>query len=211
VSGSGNTINVNTCGMTKEQVDKLLEEIKAQLNTQGALMPDHLPDPPFEVGRFLVTSAASPEAPFVVLGGNLIVLRESKCTLLTIDGEAVLTVEKSNGGLLLSGRLFSSSRKIIVDLDKNDITINPNNTFRRRIQVGFLSVEDEELNEVLSVRFPNPSYLIINGVFMKGRVGAFATKDGLIVMPGRYKAAGNASNTCGGGYVVAADGSVGFQ
>ena len=221
VSGSGNTIIVNACGRSKEEVEdirnilrgilsqgKLLAEIKSQLNTRGVLMPDNLPDPPFTAGIFSVGVAASRENPFVVFGGNLIVLRESKCTLLTIDGEPVLTVEKSKGGLLLSGRLFSPSRRIVADLDKNDITINPNNTFRRRIQIGFLSVEDEALDEVLSVRFPNPSYLLISGTFFKGALGVYAAKDGLTFVPRRYRIAGGISTQCGTGYILAADGSL---
>jgi hypothetical protein len=178
-TGNNNTFEI-TCGIGKEQGDQILkllnqiladhldpsavmtmlENIQSQLKTSGTLGPDTRPDPefPFPV-------APDPSILSVLLGKSLVSVEGEKCTVIQIADKPVLWIERSNNGLLVSARVFGPDSRILAEIDRNNVTVNPNNTFKRKIEKHRLVVVDESDQEVLSVDFVNPRIVVIAGIF----------------------------------------------
>lgn len=181
-TGNKNTFNIK-CGIGKEQGDQILrilnkiladhldpnavmtmlESIQSQVSTKGVLEPDSRPDPEFDwLGHQLTPQ---PDALNVFFGSNLASFTGQKCTIFRIAGNDVLWVERSPNGILISAKVFDPDKKIMAEIEKNKVTVNPNNTFKRDIKKHTLVVVDESDREVLNVDFVNPHSVVINGIF----------------------------------------------
>jgi hypothetical protein len=182
-TGNKNTFNIK-CGIGKEQGDQILkllnkiladhidfnalmaavEHIESEVNNTGVLEPDTRPDPQFPT---------KPDPSFlnVLLGNNLASMSGKTCSVLNLNGTDVLWVEKSKNGLSINAKVFSPTSKIMALIEKNAVTLNPHNTFKRDIRKHTLKVMDESLQEVLNVDFVNARSVIITGIFYQEGYG----------------------------------------
>src|SRR5580700_2050940 len=192
-TGDNNKFTINCYGISQKQADDfltvlnkiskdqidgntvmtMLSTIQSLINTTGVLEPDTLPDPNFH-GRPLSQSSIN-----VFLGKNLIRVNGPSCVLLSIDGNDVLGVEKSETGMLINARVFDPSKKIMAEIVANQVTVNPNNTFRRYIGRHVLIVVDQSGNEVLHVEFLNQHAMIITGTFHEEGTGELVIDGGI--------------------------------
>src|ERR1019366_5602400 len=172
-TGDKNTFNIK-CGIGKEQGDQIikllneilaehvdpgavmtvLKNIESQVNTTGVLEPDNRPDPEFPV-------QTDPLSLNVLLGNNLVSMTGEKCWILSLYGTDVLWIEKSKNGILINARVFGPDKRIVAEIERNDITVNPHNTFKRQIRKHSLNVVDEFEQEVLNVDFVNPRAVVV--------------------------------------------------
>lgn len=172
------SITINCKGLSKEDRDALrkllndlldrdfhsiknmLENIESQVNTTGTLEPDTRPSPAFAGHSISERSGIN-----IFFGGNLVSVAGNKCIILNIDGKNVLWVEKADTGVLINASVFDPDKKIMAEIEKNNVTVNPNNTFKREIKKHTLVVVDQSDQEVLNVDFVNPHAMIITGIF----------------------------------------------
>jgi hypothetical protein len=87
-------------------------------------------------------------------------------------GKNVLWIERSKAGLQISAKVFGPDSLIVAEVDRNEITVNPNNTFKRNIEKHKLVVVDNRDREVLNVDFVNPRWAVITGIFYHDRAHA---------------------------------------
>lgn len=133
--------------------------------------------PPSIIQKFLVPAndadlpnycdpLLSPDAVVVHLGDGAAVLNKEKMTVIRIDGKEMLSLKRFSGGLLVSGQVYDSDGKIIIEIQDNEFRINQNNYFRaERPDTSTLRVYDQNNKEVLNVRFLNPKHIQITGIF----------------------------------------------
>jgi hypothetical protein len=136
------------------------QETKKEAEHHGVLKPGNEPQPQHPCHEM-------PDGAFVILLGNSASYTTMfPHTILEIRGEEILSVSKSDEGLLLSGKVFSRDGRIVAQLIDNEFFINPNNYFRKdRPDQTSLVVYDQRSREVLRVHFINPSTMKVLGVF----------------------------------------------
>src|SRR5580692_1438199 len=137
-----------------------LKKIESEVNTTGLLEPDTRPDDP-RIKSLFMTPRLSGGGIVVQFGGNLVIVKGSKCTILRIEKEDLLWVERKNDGLLISAKVFDPEHKIMADIQQNNVTVNPNKTFKRSILKHTLDVVSESDQDVLNVDFVNSHDLIV--------------------------------------------------
>ena len=142
-----------------DAVRTMLENIQSQVNTTGVLEPDTIPYP---VGFFPTPDNSGLN---VFFGSNLISFNGDRCVILNLSGEDALWVERAGTGMLISAKVFDPDKKIMAEIEKNKVTINPNNTFKHEIKKHSLVVVSQADQEVLNVNFMNPHVMIITGIF----------------------------------------------
>jgi hypothetical protein len=198
--GNNNTFNLTCSGLSKKQVEQISKLLNAILTNQidvdklvanlnphihGYLTPDNKPDPPSDLPPMVRDQRhealiSSPNSINVYLGSNLINVTGDQCTIFNIMDKDVLWVDRSKEGLMISGVVFAKDKKIIAKLDRNEIDINPNNTFKRDLQKHRLIVTDDSDTEVLNVAFLNPRAVQITGKFYKEGYGTEGKRDVII-------------------------------
>ena len=86
--------------------------------------------------------------------------------VLKLDDEVVLSIEKSDDGLLLNATVRSPDKRVVATIEKNKFRVNPNNYFYiKRPDKHTLIVRDQQNRECLNVRFLNPTAVKVLGVF----------------------------------------------
>jgi len=220
-TGHANKIQI-TCGIGDKQGDqiiKLLNELitsqvdpmtllanmKALENTSGLLEPDARPTPPGPWTQF--PKEMFPAGALTVeFGGNIINVKGEKCTILSIADKPAFWIERGPKGILISARVFDSNRKILAEIDKNAVTINPNNTFHRYIETHSLKVVDDSDREVLHVDFVNPNWVSATGIFSLGEnIRVDVTDDGGVVTYPRGQRVADDVTDCSRGQAVLVD------
>jgi hypothetical protein len=148
----------------------------------------------------------------VFFGGNLVSFTGQRCTIFSIAGNDVLWVEKSETGLLISARLFDSDKKIMAEIEKNNVTVNPTNIFKRDIKKHTLVVVGQSDQEVLNVDFLNSHSVVINGIFPWEGHGQVVVDKAKIAFPKDNTMAGGFTD-CGRGiaFTLTADGEFAFH
>lgn len=106
------------------------------------------------------------EATLVFLGNSASYAESSfPQTIVQIGQDKMLTVDKIDGGIVINATLYSSDKKVIVQLRNNEFFINPNNFFRKeRPDRHSLIVFDQHGVEVLNVRFLNEKAIRFSGL-----------------------------------------------
>ena len=139
-----------------------LGKIQSEVNTTGVLEPDTRPDP----------AGSKPDTVLnVYLGTNLVAVYGDRCTLLKVGDEDMLWIERASTGIMVSARVFDPNSHILATIDKNNVTVNPNNTFRREIGKHTLLVVNESNQAALHVYFVNPHTMAISGLFNSAQYG----------------------------------------
>lgn len=186
-TGSGNKIQI-TCGMDKEQGQKLLvilnkilnehldlnaviaklddiqsgvDQVRREGQTSGLLSPADEPTPENACSGFMPAAST-----LVLLGNSASFATRSPSTVIEIGNERMLVMERIGGRIAISAKLFSSDGRIVAQLERNQFYINPNNFFRKEISSDghSLVVFDQVGVEVLNVKFVNPTTVVFRGV-----------------------------------------------
>ena len=179
-----------------EQVDPdalmtAVTHIESEVNTTGVLEPGSQGN---QNGASSILK--------VVVGSNLVNVYGDKCTILNIGGEDMLWIERASTGILVSAKVFSPDRRIVATVEKNNVTVNPNNTFKRKIGKHTLLVVDELNQEVLNVDFVNPHLMMIDGLFYSPAYGRIDLTRGMIFDGRRTMGWSQSRFGCPNGYTV---------
>lgn len=144
-----------------ESTSKNVEEIREQGQLSGFLTPSDEPTPPNPC------DGNSPDGSMVLLLGNSAsVETKPVSTIIRIGDDRMLIMEKIEGRIAISARLFSQDGRIVAELKRNQFFINPSNYFRKEISSDghSLAVYDQNDFEVLNVRFLNPTTISFLGL-----------------------------------------------
>jgi hypothetical protein len=141
-------------------IAKSVEEVRKQDEFSGLLTPGNEPTPPNACDRF------SPTDNLVILGTNAAIITKPITTVIAINQEPILVMEKTDGHLYINVKFFSRDGRIVAELSRNQFFINPNNYFRKQFsQDGHsLVIYDQNDLKVLDVRFLNPATVKFLGI-----------------------------------------------
>lgn len=107
-----------------------------------------------------------PRAGVSIYVGNWIVFTKDTNAVIKAQGQDILTITKSEGGIWVSARVLSVENQVIAQITNNDFYVNPSNYFcLTRPNWHTLIVEDPKGNRVLDVYFINPSTIRVIGTF----------------------------------------------
>lgn len=123
--------------------------------------PDNIPDATTVANREIV----------IFLGRFAFSTSEPSFTVLRVYGKDLLTIKRLrwSSKISVSSDVWTQEGKIAVTIENNQFRVNPNNTLPvKRPDRHTLVVEDERKNQVLYVRFINPSTVRITGTFWAG-------------------------------------------
>jgi hypothetical protein len=110
------------------------------------------------------------EALIFVLGSSASYTTTSNHTFLRVAGENLLSFSRKDDGIAVSGRLYSSDRRIVAQIIENEFHLNPSHYFRQeRPDRHTLVVFDQENQRVLYIRYMNASAIKILGTFHTAR------------------------------------------
>ena len=181
-----------TCNTTPEATNVVTSE--AQL--QDLLMPANEPDPPH------TCTGVPANASKVFMGGCLSYgPPQEDFTVLTIDGQDILVLERESGGCFLSMVLYRQDGRDVARVVRNRFEINPNNYFRLdRPDRHELNIYDKEDRHVLHVRYVNETAFMIQGIFYGPKTKVEVTPDGVAV--GTIQFSGGCTSVGGGGRLV---------
>ena len=129
---------------------------------EGILTPNDKPTP---TGPTCHIPPNRPANGVVLFFGNnsaAAYITEFPYTVIQLDDEPLLIINKQNDRITVSGKFFSRDGKIVAELLNNTFIINPNNRFRI-IRPNFhkFIVLDQEHNQTLTIEFMNPSAIKI--------------------------------------------------
>jgi len=157
-----------------------VSQVKYQIelaSPHGWLIPDSEPTP--SGGP---CGPAPRDALMLFIGQWAVIARTFPHVLLRVDYTDIIVLYKKDGGLLdrlsaaFSGRRYlgsvalsmdvlSADQKLVARIDKNEITVNAHNSFRRkRPNRSGLIVEDENGKEVLKINYLNPYAIELEAV-----------------------------------------------
>lgn len=135
-------------------------EVSALKSLSGELIPANEAEPANPC------RAVPPNALRIFLGNSASWTESDEHTILSIGEEDILTMRRTTKGLSVSSRVFSADGRIVAQLSNNVFHVNPNNYFRiERPDHHSLSVYDQKGQNVLNVRFINPSAISVLGIF----------------------------------------------
>jgi len=192
VTGGNNQFRINCgSGITKEQGDALLKILNKILRDQ--LDPEAVMDSLKDIQKGLekisgqqeISGLLSPAdeptpqntcrqvpngAMLVLLGNSASYGSHFPQTIIKIGDDRMLTLDKVEGKIAISVKLFSRDGRIVAEIDRNMFRINPNNYFRKELpDEHSLVIFDQEDVKVLDVRFVNPTTVRFLGVIRHPR------------------------------------------
>ena len=130
--------------------------------TEGVLLPGNEPTPPNPCQK---RGEIPSDAVILLMGNQAIYNSTFPHTVLEMSGRNMLSIDKIGMGMTITADVFSADGRIIAELVNNDFYVNPNNYFKVKHDANSLIVHDQEKNEVLNVRYLNPSTIKIKGIF----------------------------------------------
>jgi hypothetical protein len=93
-------------------------------------------------------------------------LTEHKQTSIRLKGQEVFSISRDEGGISVSARVISVDNKVIAQITKNEIYVNPSGYFvLKRPDWPSLIIEDPKGHQVLNVYYINPSTVRVLGSF----------------------------------------------
>ncbi len=114
-------------------------------------------------------------ATYVFFGNSFACTDKFPFDIIRQRGEPMVTLDRNDGSLLLSAKVFDKRGKILCEIVENVIHTNHNNVFRiERDSIHRLAVIDDELRRVLDIEYINPRTIRFLGDFHMRR-GTHAT------------------------------------
>jgi len=138
-----------------------VDQIREQETFSGFLTPGNDPVPYNACGGNVPSGAT-----LVIVGNSASYSTWSPSTVIEINDDKMLVMEKIGGRVAISAKLFSSDGKMVAELIKNQFFINPNNYFRKEVASDghSLTVYDQGGLQVLNVRFINENTVAFLGI-----------------------------------------------
>jgi hypothetical protein len=92
---------------------------------------------------------------------------EGEYNVITIDGKPIVTMKKSEEGLLFSVDMFNTEKKIVAKIRNNKSILTPKNySYKdRSADRSTLTLHDDYDREILYVEYLNRSAVLLKGVF----------------------------------------------
>lgn len=135
-------------------------EVEEVTSLSGILIPDNKPTPDNPCGDIPSNAIA------LFLGNSVAYTSKFPHTVIEVVDQDLLVIDKQEEKIMISAKFFSRDGKIVAELKENKFYINPNNYFRlERPDDHNLIVYDQEAQEVLNVKFINPSTIKLLGIF----------------------------------------------
>jgi hypothetical protein len=101
----------------------------------------------------------------VILGKQAVIATKFPKIVMRVDNEDFITVFKKGDSVAISLDVLGVDQKIIARIEKNEITVNPNNSFRRRrADLSSLQIEDQFGRQVFAARYLNQRALKVTGL-----------------------------------------------
>ena len=141
-----------------------LTRVESQVTHEGILLPEHAPDPPSICGPMPMGSVKLylGDVVFVVVG-------DSPTVALAIDDKQVVTLRRSDRGVNISAKAWSSDGRLIAEIRDNSFSVNPNNSFRlTRAGESDLTVYDQQGAVALRALIINEHAVRLSGIFQPG-------------------------------------------
>lgn len=144
-----------------ERPDSADQVTKPRPELHGLLIPANDPRPgyplPAEIGDDAV----------VVFLGDSRLITKGKVTGIEVMGQKLISVTTgAEGAIAISARVISPANKVVAQITENEFYVNPDNFFRmRRDDWHTLEVVDQVGNQVLYVRYLNPTTIKVLGSF----------------------------------------------
>lgn len=153
LSAIGLTVWLCLAGIGKLALDKELESLS------GRMFPGSDPTPPNPCPERLS------EDVLVIFGDNASAVDHFPHTILEVRDQPVLALDRDQSGMLvLLLEVRSQDNRIIVRLDRDGFTVNPNNYLKMiRPDRNSLIVIDQEGREVINAKYVNPRTFQIDG------------------------------------------------
>lgn len=155
------------------QFHSLIERQEMLFNRQERLSKETLEKAKEKEGELVPANLPSPNAPcnIKIPTNSIALFLGNKCaayitkfphTVVQLDNEPLLTINKQKKGITLSGKFFSRDGKIVAKLKNNTFRISPNNYFYiERPDRHTLIVIGPDDEQTLNIQFINPSTIKI--------------------------------------------------
>jgi hypothetical protein len=132
------------------------------------LMPGNKPSP-FSACAGGAGSSQPPDGSiaFFVGSNEFWSTHDGEYDVITIDGMPLVTMKKSDGGLLFSVDVFNAEKKIVAKIRNNKSILIPKNySYKdRSTDRSTLTLHDDYDKEILYVEYLNKSAVLLKGVF----------------------------------------------
>lgn len=177
-------------------------------NPTGLLVPANDPDPPLRApsGYHL-----NPKVGIFEIGGNILLFYStSSVPVIRVVNKIFLSVSITPAGASVSGEFFDKGQNVFAVLESNNFVLDRANFWRtRQLDKNTLVVINHQNVEALNIRFCNPRYFRLSGIFeFPGGTEIIATKTNIWcnagVGPGEIAGCQSAGSVCIG---INSDGS----
>jgi hypothetical protein len=154
--------------------------LPAETETHGWLVPANLPLP-------TTNCTVSDHGLMFIAGSNVTTFDSpfSKAALLTLDSTHLISVERQGNKLSFDVDLFDEDGNIAVKIIRDEFHLMSNSKFAYRERSDDLSeitVYDNKDQEILYIKYENPSTVILRGVFHSSdRALATITNDAILL------------------------------
>ena len=162
------------------------EEALELKEPEGLLVPGNWPNPEIPCGPQNISADANniPADALKIYFGNSVVSFATKFphTVIQLADQEAFVMDRRKGGVSISFRVFGDDGRIIARIDNNKFKRNEHTTFEQiRPDEHTLIVHDDKDNEVLNIRYLNPSAIKILGVFSYPQVKLSITDDRVLI------------------------------
>jgi hypothetical protein len=153
------------------------EKVFSETATSGLLRPASEATPPNPC-------PAIPKGAIILLfGHSASYTTASHLTVIKVAGEDLLSIDRKNGGIAVSAKIYSADRRMVAEIIDNKFHINPSNFLRReRPDHHTLEIFDQQGQRVLYVRHLNSSAIKVLGTFHSTR-GIVRIDENELVLP----------------------------
>ncbi len=156
IFGLAVTLHIRNDWIRKEHPDR----VSTNSELSGLLIPDNRPTPPNTCRTIPADSLA------LFFGNSVAYTNTFPHTVIEVGTEPILVINKQDGKVTVSARVFSRDGRIVAELKENRFYVNPNNYFRiEKPSSHALIVYDQEAKQALTVEYLNPSAIKILGTF----------------------------------------------
>lgn len=139
-----------------------------EIKLSNRLFPGNIPTPTLPQVERHPESKPPADALMILFGYNLAYAQHFPFTLLTMEGDAMIRIDKGKGKrgelIITVLRIFDDRNNIIARLDSDGIWVE-NSTRNKRPDTSTLVVYDHNDVEVLHLVFLNPTTLYLTGIF----------------------------------------------
>jgi hypothetical protein len=131
------------------------------------LVPGNKPTPDAPCDHNSLTTPPKGAIVFLVGSNEFWSSRSGESDIITLDGKAIVSMKKSDRGLLFDIEMFDLNKKLVAKIKNNKSILIPKNYSRkeRSTDLRTLTLYDDYDKEILYVDYLNDRTILIRGVF----------------------------------------------